>query len=496
MKKKKVIPHDFQAELNTRTSDYWEKLQRKNALKFFRDTVKNVPAYKDFLMQHRFKAESVKTWEQFKQIPLTNKKQYLKKAYFPNLIRNGLVQQLEYSSTSGSTGTPFYFPRSSNLEEEYSVVLESFLKSFTHNKRKKTLVIIAFGMGVWIGGLITYKAFELVSSRFSPLSLIAPGVNKKEIFNALRNLSKYYDQTILVGYPPFIKDVIDESKDEGINIQKLNIKILFAAEAFTEGFRDYLAEKTNIKNVCNETLNIYGTADIGAMAFETPTSILIRRLVIKNPDVAKRIFGDTNRTPTLAQYNPNFLFFEEINNEIILTGTSALPLVRYAVGDHGGVYTFAELKSILREFKIDISKEAKKHNVKIYELPFVYVYERTDLSATIYGLQIYPETLREVLLQKPFQDYLTGKFTLRTVFDSKNDQYLELNVEMKRNVAMNKKYEKRFLQAVVANLREKNSEFRELSDFLGKRAYPKIVFWSLGDSTHFASGIKQKWVKK
>ena len=61
-------------------------------------------------------------------------------------------------------------------------------------------------------------------------------------------------------------------------------------------------------------------SDIGAMAYETPTSILIRRLAVKNPKLFKDIFIDVNKTPTLAQYNPFFITFESPNKEILLTG--------------------------------------------------------------------------------------------------------------------------------------------------------------------------------
>ncbi len=124
------------------------------------------------------------------------------------------------------------------------------------------------------------------------------------------------------------------------------------------------------------------------------------------------------------------------------------------------------------------------------------MYERADLSTTIYGLQIYPETVREVLIRKRFQTALTGKFTLMTVFDAKKDQYLEIHIEQKRGKSIGDVEKGLLLEAIVQNLRAKNSEFRELSDFLGRRSYPKLKFWPLGDPSHFQIGSKQKWVKK
>ena len=42
---------------------------------------------------------------------------------------------------------------------------EMYLRWGTHNLKKPILIIDGFGMGVWIGGLITYKAFEIIGQR-------------------------------------------------------------------------------------------------------------------------------------------------------------------------------------------------------------------------------------------------------------------------------------------------------------------------------------------
>ena len=353
-------------------------------------------------------------------------------------------------------------------------------------------------MGVWIGGLITYKAFEIAGIRSKyPISIITPGINKIEIFNALKKLAPHYKQTILIGYAPFIKDIIDEAPSQGINLKKLNMRMLFAAEAFSEKFRDYICKKVGIKNPCLGTLNVYGTADIGTMAYETPISILIRRLAIKNKKLFKEIFSSTDKTPTLAQYNPNFIVFESLNGEIILTGDNSIPLIRYAIGDHGGTYNFSELSSKLKKFGLDIYKEAEKAGVQnyVYELPFVYVYERADLATSLYGLLIYPETIREALLDKTISRFLTGKFTMLTKFDSKQNQYLQINLELKKDKKIGKAVKEKILKKIVCYLRFKNSEFRELSDYLKKRAFPKLVFWPAEHPLYFRPGVKQRWVK-
>jgi hypothetical protein len=83
-----------------------------------------------------------------------------------------------------------------------------------------------------------------------------------------------------------------------------------------------------------------------------------------------------------------------------------------------------------------------------------------------------------------------------TVFDAKKNQNLEIHVEQKRDRTIQKTEAELLLKAIVHALRQENSEFRELSDFLVKRAYPKLRFWKLGEAPYFTPGVKQKWVKK
>ncbi len=496
----KPVARGMVERVRTTKSSAWTNLRSRHSLTLFHEVAKRVPAYRAFLKENGIRPETIRTQEDFEKVPTTSKANYLKKYPLADLCWDGkLGCPAVFSSTSGSTGKPFYFQRLPNLEEEYSILAELFLSNGAHppNPKNPTLVIVGFGMGVWIGGTLTYRAFDIASRRSYPVSILPAGVNKAEILKALRDLAPSFKQTILIGYPPFVKDILDEAEFEGIDLKALNLRLFFAAEAFSERFRDYLAKKVGMKNVYRDTLNIYGTADIGAMAFETPTTILIRRLAMKDKKLYSRIFGDVQKTPTLAQYNPAFVSFEAPKGEILLTGYSAMPLVRYAVGDRGGVHTYLDLRDIFAEAGINLEKEARLKKVPLYELPFVYVYERSDLATTLYGLQIYPEYLRDVMLSDSVQHYCTGKFQIATKYDESENQYLEINIEQKRGVgSVPSPFIKKMETIVKTAFREKSSEFRELSSFVNGRPLFKLVFRAVGDPEYFPAGIKQKWVKK
>ena len=112
-------------------------------------------------------------------------------------------------------------------------------------------------------------------------------------------------------------------------------------------------------------MHVYGSADIGSMAAEMPTGVLIKRLCLENKELFKDIFGDLNKFPTLAQFDPTFVNFEEVNGEIVLSGNNNMPLIRYAIGDRGGVYTFDEIEKKLLNHGINIWEEAKKVGIEL-----------------------------------------------------------------------------------------------------------------------------------
>jgi len=498
--KQKTKSRSIVEEVCSEPSSVWMRMCTSNALSLFHDVAKRVPAYSDFLKKNNINPEEILAWEDFEKVPVTNKENYLKKYPRESLCWNGkLGVPAVFSSTSGSTGKPFYFQRLPNTEEEYSDIIELFLNNgaILPDLENPTLVIIGFGMGVWIGGTLTYRAYDIVSRRGYPVSILPAGVNKTEILKALHELAPSFKQTIIVGYPPFVKDVLDEAEFEGVDIKALNIRLQFAAEAFSENFRDYLAKKVGMKNVYRDTLNIYGTADIGAMAFETPTSILIRRLAMKNQKIFKQIFGNVQKIPTLAQYNPKNISFEAPNGEILVTGNSAYPLIRYSVGDKGGIRSFDELVSVLEENGISLKDEAKQIDIPLYELPLVFVYERSDFSTTIYGLQVYPEYLRDVMVGDFMQRYCTGKFQIVTKYDENKDQYIEINIEQKRGIEnVPESFASEIVGVIDEAFKEKSSEYCELSKFVKNRSLFKIVFRTSGDAEFFPTGIKQTWVKK
>ncbi len=119
--------------------------------------------------------------------------------------------------SSGSTGEPTVWPRS--LTDELGVAArfeQVFADSFAAGERS-TLAVVCFPLGTWVGGLYTLACTRHLAAKGYPITVVAPGNNKAEILRVIPELAAHVDQTVLLGYPPFLKDVIDTGISAGVD---------------------------------------------------------------------------------------------------------------------------------------------------------------------------------------------------------------------------------------------------------------------------------------
>lgn len=490
----------LQQALKSKPERYWIRRGEQMALKLFHDMAEHVPAYKDFLKKNKINPDNIKTIKDFKLVPTLDKDNYLRKYPREALCWDGEFASRRWvvSTTSGSTGEPFYFPRTDLQDEFYAVTAELYLRENFQIQDKKTLYIDAFAMGAWIGGLFTYEAVKRVAEKGYSLTIITPGINKAEVINNVRKLGPDFDQVIIGCYPPIMKDIIDLGNEEGLAWADYNLGIVFSAEGFSEEFRDYIIKYGKLANPYSSTLNHYGTVDLGTMSHETPMSILVRRQAIKDKKLFKKIFGDTSKQPTLTQFVPEMFYFEDVDGRIICSCYSGLPLVRYDLKDNGGVITLKELTSLYKKTGKNLDLELKKTAISgtKWNLPFVHLYERSDFSVTFTGAQIYPEEIRRALLDPLVNKQVTGKFTMLSGYDRRARNFLELNIELRNNTTPSKSLTKKLINVIVEKLLKENSEYRVLYGEYKTKLHPKVKLWPNSHATYFAGRGKQKWIKK
>lgn len=494
----------FLEQLKERPEQFWMMRGKGATLDRFHRMAREVPAYKDFLNKHKIDHEKIRNFKDFQEhVPLTDKDNYLRAYPLEKLTWGGRFDgHWEISSTSGSTGVPFYFPRSDEQNEQYAFTAESYLLTNFKIDKRRTLYVNCFALGVWIGGLFTYEAIKIVAKRGGyDLTIINPGLNKPEIIKAVKNLGDKFDQVIIGGYPPFVKDVIDEGIKEGLEWGRYNLGIIFSAEAFHENFRDYIATNAGLSNIYTSTLNHYGIVDLGTTSYETPVCIYIRRESLKNQELYGRVFEqEPSKLPTLAQYLPELFFFEEINHGLVCSAESGLPLIRYDLKDCGGIQTLENVKSTFESHGRSLESELKENELHetLWNLPFVYVYERKDMSVVFSGANIYPETIKKALVSNEIQQFITGKFNLQVQNDAELNQYLMINLELKKDVDVIPAEMTGKIAAIILEvLLFENSEYKVIYQTKGQeRAAPVLKFWPYENQDFFSMRGKHKWITK
>src|SRR3989344_6870419 len=205
--------------LKSEPEQYWTERGESSTLKLFHEMAARVPAYKHFLAAHGIDASTIQTIDDFKKLPLTSKENYLLSYPLKDLCWDGKFAEGKWiiASTSGSTGEPFYFPRTHLQDQQFTLTAELTLREYFEIDKKSTLFIDCFALGVWIGGMFMYQAVKYLSDKGDyPLTIITPGADKIETLKAIKGLAHRFDQIILGGYAPLVKDLIDDGIDAGI----------------------------------------------------------------------------------------------------------------------------------------------------------------------------------------------------------------------------------------------------------------------------------------
>ncbi|TAK09128.1 MAG: phenylacetate--CoA ligase family protein, partial [Candidatus Manganitrophaceae bacterium] len=393
----------FSTPLETRLARSLTESPEQAAFILFHSVAAEVPAYRDFLEREGIDPSRVQTPADFQKLPLLTKQSYMLPYPLPQRCRGGKLHDCEMIAvSSGSTGQPLFWPRSLRHELDVAFRFEQIFRDAFQANTRPTLAVICFTLGTWVGGMYTAACCRLLTQKGYPITLVTPGNNKNEVFRVIETLGPHFEQVVLAGYPPFIKEVIDHGAAQGVDWNRHRIKLILAGEVFSEEWRTLVCERVGSNDPLHDTASLYGTADAGVLGNETPVSIAIRRFFSQHPDAARTLFGES-RLPTLVQYDPLSRFFEVTpEGTLVVTGDQGVPLIRYHIADKGGLVPYDTMLRFLKAQGADPFR-ALESKRGVYQLPFVYLFGRADFTVSYYGANIYPENVTVGLEQAPIK---------------------------------------------------------------------------------------------
>lgn len=463
------------------------------ALALFKETALAVPAYALFLKERGIHSDEIRSYADFLTVPAMDKASYLRAYPFADLFPDRKIPPA-VSASSGSSGRPFYWPRGDAQEEAGGKMHERIFRDiYGIAKDEPTLVIVCFSMGTWIAGAYTFAAMRWMSRAGWTISTITPSIEKEDAIAILRDFAPLFRRVVLAGYPPFLRDVVEEAIAQGVDIQALHPNLLFAGESFSEKWRDGMHRIVGQSNLFSGSASIYGTADAGAVGHETPVTVYLRREIAKRPSLAER-FNISSAVPTIVQYDPRRIFFEKMDGEFVFTTCSGIPLVRYAIHDTGELVSHNDMRAIL--LAEGLLPEALKNEFEKWAYPFIFLGSRSDVAATFYALNIYPENIKAGLEANEIEQQVTGKFLIYTkTSHNDRDQKLYVDVECARDIAPSRPLARKLAKSIFDNLLQLNAEYRKLYRSIGKRALPHVLLSAFGDQKFVVKKAKHRWNK-
>jgi phenylacetate-CoA ligase len=482
----------FSTPIDALLRDHAERAPDEALLAFFRDVASSVPAYGAYLRDRGVDPAAVKTLADFRALPLVTKDDYVRNYSLAERCRGGTLDGCEQLAvSSGSTGEPTIWPRALADEIAVAARFEQVFRAFDADTRR-TLAVVAFPLGTWVGGLFPTACCRLLAAKGYPITVVSPGNVPAEILRVVPTLGPAFDQVVLLGYPPFLKGVIDEGLARGVPWSAYDPKLVLAGEVVTEEWRSLVAARAGIARPLHGIASLYGTADAGVLGVETPLTVAIRRHAARRPELARALFGEA-RLPTLVQYDPHSRFFETRDGTLLFTCDGPAPLVRYHISDAGGLYAHDELMALLARHGVDPFEELDRADRTVVPLPFAYVFGRSHNAVSFYGANVFPEMVSVGLEQDGIAEHVSGKFVMSVREDAARDVHFVVIVELARGVVASDGLRDDIAASIGRHVARLSSEYGTY--VAADRQKPGVELRPMGDPEYFPVGVKHRWTR-
>jgi phenylacetate-CoA ligase len=476
------------------------------ALRVARAAIAQTQAYPAFLKEQLGHVPKVTSMNEFRKLPLMDKHNYInyERHSLAELALGGdLSAAYTIEKSSGHSGNCYYWLRTPKEDAMFPSYMEFAFAQFYGIETKKTLVLVTLALGTWTSGEKMAHALRKVAATGKyPLTVMAPGMKSDEVIEICRDISPQFNQTVIVGYPPFVKSVLDEGQRRGLDWKALGIRIVLGGEGYSEPWRDRVAERIGV-DPDRDLLAVsggYGAADVGmSMGREYPLTVLIRRLAMRDQALASKLFfkgkEPDGNLPSFVQYNPATCFAEEIDGELVFTALSGIPVVRYNIHDRGGVLPFHTVMQTVHDAGYDpiaLLAERGHDRRELRNLPFFYCFGRSDGTVTVNGANVYPEHIQAALSLAADTDVLG--FRMQVEHDPKTqDERLVIMLEHHADAEATPALAEHYRNLLVDGLLKLNTEYRYIHERAPHLTAPIVTVHprATGPFTTQASRIKR-----
>lgn len=224
-----------------------ERIQADRLRKTVERVYHNVPFYREKLNQAGIKPEDIKSVKDLTRLPFTTK-QDLRDNYPFKLFAAPQDEVVRIHASSGTTGKMTVVGYTKGDIAIWAEVMARTLGcgGVTH----KDIVQIAYGYGLFTGGLGAHYGAERVGATVVPIS----GGNTKRQLQIMED----FGTTALACTPSYTLYMAESAEEEGIKLSDLRLKVgFFGAEPWSNNMRKEIEARWNIK-----AIDIYGLSEI------------------------------------------------------------------------------------------------------------------------------------------------------------------------------------------------------------------------------------------
>jgi phenylacetate-CoA ligase len=365
----------------TKESIYQIQVERlKNIVAY---VYKNVPFYKSKFDKIDVLPSDIKTLDDLKLLPFTTK-QDLRDNFPYGMFAVPMNEIVRIHASSGTTGTQTVVGYTNNDIKMWSSLIARTLKAY--GVTKTDIVQIAYGYGLFTGGLGLHYGVEQLGASVIPIS---GGNTEKQILTM-----KNFGVTVLACTPSYALHIYDTMTRLGISPADLKLRIgIFGAEPWSDQMRKNIEEKLKIK-----AYDIYGLSEV--MGPGVSGECFTQDGLHINEDHFLPEIIDTSTLKSVKHGEFGELVFTTLTKE-------GIPLIRYRTRDI----------------------TALDYNPCPCNSPFVKMKRiegRSDDMLIIRGVNVYPMQIENIILDV---NEVTPHYTL-TIDRKNNLDQLTVSVEM------------------------------------------------------------------
>ena len=235
-------------KIETMSNSELRKLQLGKLKEQVKHCYENSAFYRKKFDNAGLKPESIKKLEDLRKIPFTVKND-LRDNYPLGMLAVKPADIVEIHASSGTTGNPIIGAYTKNDVDVWQELMARSI--YTTGGRKKDVIHIAYGYGLFTGGIGFHYGAQKIGTMIVPVS---GGMTQRQI-----KLMKDLGTTVLCCTPSFAVYLAEAMAKEGVDPKKdLKLRIgLFGAEPWSDKIRERIEADLGI-----EAFDVYGLTEL------------------------------------------------------------------------------------------------------------------------------------------------------------------------------------------------------------------------------------------